>query len=1233
MIIGKLKKILNERVMLLDGSYGVLIQQMKLTEEDYRGEQFKNHPCDLKGNVDILCLTQPDKIKNIHKVYLECGADITETNTFSATSVAQADYQMEHLVYKINFEAARLAKEAADEIMKQDPSKPRFVAGSMGPTNKTTSISPDVNDPGFRAITFDQLYKSYKEQVRGLVDGGVDLFLVETIFDTLNAKAAIMAIADYSEEINKDLPIMLSGTITDASGRTLTGQLPEAFYISLKHAKNLISVGLNCALGAKQLRPYIEELSGIAECYVSVHPNAGLPNEMGEYDETPETMADTLEEFIDSGFLNIVGGCCGTGPEHIKAFAKMIENKTPRKLPDIPKYLRLSGLEPLVITPESIFLNIGERTNVAGSRKFARLIREEKFEEALSIANHQVENGAQVIDINMDDAMLDAKASMVKFLNLIASEPDIAKVPVMIDSSKWEVIEAGLKCLQGKGIVNSISLKEGEQQFIEHARKIKGYGASAVVMAFDEKGQADSFERKIKICERAYKILTEKVQFPPEDIIFDPNIFAVATGLKEHNNYAVDYINATKWIKKNLPYAKISGGVSNLSFSFRGNNHVREAMHSVFLYHAISAGMDMGIVNAGQLEVYEEIEPDLLKLVEDVVLNRSENATDKLIEYAESHKSDKSKKSEETEVWRKNSVEERLRHAMVKGIMDYIDEDVEEARQKYPDPLNIIEGPLMDGMNMVGELFGAGKMFLPQVVKSARVMKKAVAILIPYIEEQKKSSGKSSAGKVLLATVKGDVHDIGKNIVSVVLGCNNYEVIDLGVMVPTDKIIEEAEKQNVDIIGLSGLITPSLEEMTHVASELERKGIKKPLLIGGATTSKKHTALKIAPNYSGITLHVMDASKSVKAVSSLLKLETREEIRNNLQNEYERLKNEFARKLNGNNYLPINSARKNKLQTNWESAEIVKPKKLGITVFNDFSLEEIIPYIDWSFFFMAWELRGKYPSIFDSPKYGEAAKKLFEDAQDLLKVILDKKLLTANAVIGLFPANSTNNDDIEIYEDESAKKVIAKFHTLRQQKKMENGKPNLALSDYIAPKDSGRIDYIGGFAATAGLNIEKAIADFEKNNDDYNSIMIKTLADRLAEAFTELIHEKVRKEIWGYASNENLSKEDLLKMKFVGIRPAQGYPAQPDHSEKQQLFKLLNVEKTTGMQLTDSFMIRPGASVCGLYFAYPESKYFDVGKLNKDQIIDYSFRKGVPTKEIEKYLTTNLNYTKNNGAK
>jgi 5-methyltetrahydrofolate--homocysteine methyltransferase len=1227
-----LKKILSERILVIDGAMGTMIQHHNLTEEDFRGKRFRDHPHDLKGNNDLLSITQQKIIKGIHHAYFEAGADIVETNTFNGTPISQADYHTEHFTYEINFESAKIAKEVAEEFNKKNPDKPRFVAGALGPTNKALSLSPNVNDPGYRAVTFDEMVKAYYEQTRGLVDGGADIILIETIFDTLNSKAAIIAVQKYLDEKGTELPLMISGTIVDQSGRTLSGQTVEAFYVSISHAKNILSIGLNCALGAKQMRPFVEDLSNASEKFLSVYPNAGLPNEMGGYDETPQTMATVLEDFLASGFVNIVGGCCGTTPDHIKAIAEIVKHHKPR----IPKkqepYLRLSGLEPVVLRPDSNFMNIGERTNVTGSKKFAHLIKDNNYDEALSVARDQVEGGAQVLDVNMDEGMLDSEAAMTKFLNLLEAEPDIAKLPIMIDSSKWSVIEAGLKCLQGKGIVNSISLKEGEEVFKEHARKVLSYGAAIIVMAFDEKGQADTFERRIKICKRAYDILTKEIGFAREDIIFDPNILAIATGIEEHNNYAVDYLEAIRWIKQNLPLAKVSGGVSNLSFSFRGNDTVREAMHSAFLFHAIKAGMDMGIVNAGQLEVYEEIPKDLLERVEDVILNRRPDATERLIEFAETiKKKDKSAAGgeEKKEDWRDAPVEERLKHALIKGIVHHIDEDVEEARLKYPQPIEVIEGPLMAGMNVVGDLFGAGKMFLPQVVKSARVMKKAVAILIPYIEAEKaKNPNSREQGKVLMATVKGDVHDIGKNIVGVVLGCNNYNVIDLGVMVHTEKILQTAIEENVDIIGLSGLITPSLDEMVHVAKEMERRGINLPLLIGGATTSRIHTAVKIAPNYSGAVIHVLDASRSVPVVSNLLNENEseRKKFVDSYKDEYVNLRDDYAKRKSEKNFISLEQARENRLKIDWTKSQVKKPNKLGVTVLNNYSLSKLREYIDWTPFFMTWELKGKYPSILDDKNVGSEAKKLFDDANNLLDKIINEKLLTSNGIIGLFAANSVGVDDIEVYTDESRSGVRRVLHTIRQQIKKSKDEPNIALADFIAPKESGINDYIGMFAVTTGIGIEKLVQKFEKDHDDYNSIMIKALADRLAEAFAEQLHKLVRKDYWGYASDEEFAKEELIKEKYIGIRPAPGYPAQPDHNEKSIIFSLLDAEENTGIRLTESMAMYPAASVSGLYFSHPEAKYFTVGKIGKDQVLDYHKRKGMSVEEIEKWLSPILNY-------
>ncbi|MGV3684593.1 MAG: methionine synthase [Daejeonella sp.] len=1218
---------LQKRILVIDGAMGTMIQAYQLTEEDFRGERFKNHPCDVRGNNDLLNITRPDVIKAIHAKYLEAGADIIETNTFSTQRISMADYQMEDLSYEMSYEGARIAKEVAQEFTLKNPDKPRFVAGALGPTTKMASMSPDVNDPGFRAVTFDELVDAYYEQIKGLVDGGADVLLFETITDTLITKAALFAAKNYENEIGRKIEIMISGTITDASGRTLSGQTVEAFLNSLTHA-NLLSIGLNCALGAKDMRPHIEELSQKAGCYISAYPNAGLPNEFGAYDELPHETAHLVEDFMANGFVNIVGGCCGTTPDHIRKIAEKAATFPPRVPPTPEPFLRLSGLEAVTLTPETNFANIGERTNITGSPKFSKLILNGEFEEALSVARQQVEGGAQVIDINMDEGMIDSEAAMVKFLNLIASEPDISKLPIMVDSSKWTVIEAGLKCLQGKGIVNSISLKEGEEAFKTSARKIAQYGAAVVVMAFDEEGQADSLERRKEICKRSYDILVNEVNFPPQDIIFDPNILTVATGLEEHNNYAVDFIEATRWIKQNLPLAKVSGGVSNISFSFRGNNTVREAMHSAFLYHAIKAGLDMGIVNAGMLEVYEEIPKDLLELVEDVLLNRRPDATERLVEFAETIKT-KGKVMVKDEEWRKGTVEERLSHSLVKGIIDYLDDDVEEARQKYPKPLEVIEGPLMDGMGIVGDLFGQGKMFLPQVVKSARVMKKAVAYLLPFIEQEKldnvDSNQRKNAGKILLATVKGDVHDIGKNIVGVVLACNNFEVIDLGVMVPAQKIIETARAENVDIIGLSGLITPSLDEMVHFAKEMEREGFKIPLIIGGATTSRIHAAVKVAPNYSGATVHVLDASRSVTVCSTLMSDENKEEYISTIHNEYTKAREAHLSKKSDKRFKSIADARADRFRIDLNGSIAPKPAFTGTKIFADFSLDELVPYIDWTPFFHTWELRGSFPKIFDDKFVGVEAKKLYDEARTLLDKLLKDKSLRANGVIGFWPANSVG-DDIELYTDDTRTKVYKTIHTLRQQAEKPKGEPYYALADFVAPKESGIPDYWGGFAVTAGIGVDELVAQYEKNYDDYNSIMVKALADRLAEAFAERMHEMVRKEYWAYSKDEALSNEELIKEKYAGIRPAPGYPACPDHTEKATLFEILDAENATGIYLTESYAMYPTAAVSGFYFAHPQSRYFGLGKIEKDQVEEYAVRKGMPLEDVERWLSPNLSY-------
>ena len=1217
-----LRSLLQERILILDGAMGTMIQRYQLDEQDYRGERFADWPSDLKGNNDLLVLTQPDIIREIHTEYLEAGADIVETNTFGANAATLHDYGMEEFNYEFNVAGARVAREACDAIA--TPDKPRFVAGVLGPTSRTCSISPDVNDPAARNITFDELVEDYSVACRGLIDGGSDIILIETVFDTLNAKAAIFAVQSVFEARQMELPIMISGTITDASGRTLTGQVTEAFYNSLAHA-NPISIGLNCALGAEELRQYVEELSRVAHCYISAHPNAGLPNPLAPtgYDDTPENMAGFIREWAESGFLNIIGGCCGTSPAFIKAIADVVKDVAPRRIPDIPVECRLSGLEPFNIGAESLFVNVGERANVTGSAKFKRLILEGQFDEALEVCREQVENGAQIIDVNMDEAMLDGKAAMVHYLNLVASEPDISRVPVMVDSSKWEIIEAGLKCIQGKGVVNSISLKEGKEAFIHYARLIKKYGAAAVVMAFDEQGQADTFERKIEICKNSYDILVDEVGFAPQDIIFDPNIFAVATGIDEHNNYAVDFINATRWIKENLPYAKISGGVSNVSFSFRGNNPVREAIHAVFLYHAIKAGMDMGIVNAAQLAVYDDLPAELRERVEDVILNRRDDATDRLLEIADNYRGDGAVAKKEDLAWRSWPVEERIAHAMVKGIDTFVVEDTEEARQSVERPIHVIEGPLMSGMNIVGDLFGAGKMFLPQVVKSARVMKKAVAHLIPYIEAEKADGATQSNGKILMATVKGDVHDIGKNIVGVVLQCNNFEVIDIGVMVPTATILEEAKKHNVDVIGLSGLITPSLEEMTHIAKEMKRLGMATPVMIGGATTSKAHTAVKIAPEYDHAIVWVKDASRAVGVAQSLISPELTAQFVADLNADYEGVRQRHASRQKETKWLTLEQARANKPKIDWAAYEATVPSFLGTKVFEDYPLSELVDYIDWTPFFHSWELKGSYPKIFDDAEKGDEARKLFADAQTMLTQIVDECWLRARAVIGLYPANS-EGDDIEIYQDESRSEVINVFHNLRQQQEKPKGKANRCLSDFVAPK--GQADYIGAFAVTAGIGIDERVAEYEKNHDDYSAIMLKALADRLAEAFAEVMHRRVRTEFWGYAADESLSKADLVKERYQGIRPAAGYPACPDHTEKDAIWALMDVEASTGIWLTEAKAMVPTAAVSGVYYGHPEAAYFAVGKINKDQVDDYARRKGMDTATAEYWLAPNLGY-------
>jgi 5-methyltetrahydrofolate--homocysteine methyltransferase len=1217
-VANNIEDIIQKRILILDGAMGTMIQKNKLSEEDFRGERFKDHPKLLKGNNDLLVLTQPDIIRTIHLEYLETGADIITTNTFNSNRISMADYGMESLVYEINFQAALLAKSVVTEFERKTKSDNHFVAGTLGPTNRTASMSSDVNDPGARSVTFDDLVLAYSEQTRGLIDGGVHILLIETIFDVLNSKAALYAIDSVFEEKGRRLPVMVSGTITDASGRTLTGQTLEAFLISVSHFP-LFSIGLNCALGAEQLRPFVEELSAKTGFYVSVHPNAGLPNQFGEYDQSAAYMTSVLKEFMQEGWVNIIGGCCGTTPLHIKEIAETAKEYKPRVRPVIKRYTRLSGLEALTVTPETNFVNIGERTNVSGSIKFARLIKEENYAEALAIARTQVEGGAQVIDICMDEAMLDSEKAMVKFVSLVMSEPDIAKLPLMIDSSRWNVIESALKCIQGKSVVNSISLKEGEGSFITYAKKIRKYGAAAVVMLFDENGQADTFERKISVAERSYKILVEKAGFPPEDIIFDPNVLAIATGIEEHNNYAVNFIKATEWIKHNLPYAKVSGGISNLSFSFRGTDPIREAMHSVFLYYSVKAGQDMGIVNAGMLQVYSEIPADLLQLTEDVVLNRRKDATERLVKFADNLKHI-GRKEEKVNEWRTLPLSERIKHSLIRGLDEFIEQDVEEARQNYPRSIGIIEGPLMDGMNEVGDLFGSGKMFLPQVVKSARVMKKAVAKLAPYIEKESEGSEKRMAGKILMATVKGDVHDIGKNIVGVVLSCNNYEIIDLGVMVPAGRIIETAIQENVDFIGLSGLITPSLEEMVHVASEMERQNLKIPLLIGGATTSEVHTAVKIAPAYSQPVVHVKDASKTAGVLSGLLEKEAIGKFAAKVAEKYEKLRTVHAASQKARIILPVEKARENKYVTDWNNYKPFIPVYPGLHIIEKFDLKELSRYIDWTFFFFAWKLSGKYPAIFSDPVKGEEARKLFDDGQKYLQDIIDYKIITAKGIFGLFPAVSSG-DDVKVYSDTETDKEKVVFRFLRNQEIKEKGIPNLCLSDYIAPESSGIKDNIGAFVVTADIDEELLM---RYKGDDYAIIMIRILADRIAEAAAELIHEKIRKEYWGYAPDENLSADELFKVKYRGIRPAPGYPACPDHTEKQTLFDLLEAQKRIGVVLTESFAMVPVSSVSGYIFSHTHSSYFNLGKISADQLKDYAKRKNFTNDEAAKWLSPNL---------
>ena len=1211
---------LKHRVLVLDGAMGSLIQDYNLTEEDFRGELFANHPHDLKGNNDILSLTKPEVIASIHRQYLEAGADILSTNTFNANPISQSDYHTEGWVHAMNKASAEIARSVADEFTAIDPEKPRYVAGAIGPTNKTLSLSPDVNNPGYRAVTFDGVKAAYREQVEGLLDGGADILLVETVFDTLNAKAALVAIEEALEARGQDIPLMISGTITDASGRTLSGQTLEAFLYTLSHVK-LLSIGLNCSLGATEMKPYLKELSRKAPFFVSAHPNAGLPNQFGRYDETPEIMGAEIRDYLDHRYVNIVGGCCGTTPAHIREFARAAATARPHEVTPRDHLTRFTGLEPVVITPENNFLNIGERCNVAGSRKFARLIREGRYEEALAIARDQVENGAQAIDVNLDDAMIDAEKEMVTFLNLMMAEPDIARLPVMIDSSRWEVLEAGLKCIQGKAIVNSISLKEGEELFRAHALTIRRFGAAAVVMAFDEQGQADTLERRKEICGRAYRILTEEVGFPPEDIILDPNVLTIGTGLEEHNNYAVDYIEAIRWIKQNLPYARTSGGISNVSFAFRGNDTVREAMHSVFLFHAIAAGLDMGIVNPGMLQIYDEIEPELLERVEDLVLNRRSDATERLLDFAGRLQSN-GKPEERKEEWRHLPLAERIAHALVKGITDFVDEDMAEAVNVYTPALSIIEGPLMDGMNIVGELFGSGKMFLPQVIKSARVMKKAVAFLLPYIEADKgKFPLPEQRKKILLATVKGDVHDIGKNIVGVVLGCNNYEVIDLGVMVPTGKILDTAIAEQADIVGISGLITPSLEVMAEVAREMQIRGLKLPLLIGGATTSKIHTAVKIAPHYSAPVIHVKDASLSTQVAASLLA--GNEDFLKQVEEEYGEIRR-FQEQRKPREYVTLAQARANKPVTDWQTSPVYVPRFTGVKHYHDFPLAKLREYIDWTFFFIAWELKGHFPQILDDPRQGEAARKLYAEANELLDEIIAHKMLQANGVIGLWPANASG-DDIFLFRDENRRELAGVFRHLRQQEKKKEGQANLCLADFVAPLTSGRADYCGGFAVTAGIGIEKWKDQFREENNDYKALLLESLADRLGEAFAEYLHLVVRKELWAYAPEENLSLRDLLRSGYQGIRPAPGYPACPEHSEKETLLNLLQADKA-GITLTEHFAMYPNASVCGHYYAHPESRYFGVEKIGRDQVEDYARRKGITIEFAEKFLSENLNY-------
>ena len=1225
----EIRSLLENRILVIDGAMGTMIQAYKLEEADYRGDRFADHAFPQKGNNDLLTLTRPDVIEEIHRGFLASGVDILETNTFNSSGIAMADYAMEECVYELNFEASRLARKVADDVSAETPDRPRFVAGVIGPTNRTSSISPDVNDPGFRNTSFEELVDVYTESVSGLVNGGADLILIETVFDTLNAKAAIFAILQFFDTESIRLPIFISGAITDASGRTLTGQTTEAFWNSIAHAEPLL-VGLNCSLGAKELRPYLQELSRIAGTFVSCHPNAGLPNAFGEYDQTPEEMREIMGEFAENGFVNLVGGCCGTTPAHTKLLVENVATHPPRIVPDIDVRCRLSGLEPLNIGPDSLFVNVGERTNVTGSARFAKLIKEGDFDTALDVARQQVANGAQIIDINMDEGLIDSEAVMVRYLNLLAAEPDISRVPVMIDSSKWTVIEAGLRCVQGKGVVNSISMKEGEEAFLAQAKRVRWYGAAMVVMAFDEDGQADTADRKVDICAKSYDLLVNQAGFPPQDIIFDPNIFAVATGIEEHNNYAVDFIEATARIKKQLPHVHVSGGLSNISFSFRGNDPVREAMHSAFLYHAIRAGMDMGIVNAGQLTVYEDIKADFRELVEDVLLNRRDEATERLVDAAESFKGKKRERVEDLS-WREAPVGERMTHALVNGISDYILEDTEAARLEADRPLHVIEGPLMDGMNVVGDLFGAGKMFLPQVVKSARVMKQAVAYLIPFIEEDKREGDVDRAkGKILMATVKGDVHDIGKNIVGVVLQCNNYDVIDLGVMVPSQKIIETAREENVDIIGLSGLITPSLDEMVHVAAEMEREGFAIPLMIGGATTSKIHTAVRIEPAYSGTTVHVLDASRGVGVASSLLSDDQKDDFVAKVRAENEDARRRHVAKDSAARAATLAEARANKVKIHWPDWQPTKPARPGIHVLEDYSLAELRDRIDWTPFFRSWELIGTYPAILDDDTVGDTASALMDDAEQMLDRIISEGWLSARGVFGMFPANSDGAETINIYADESRTEIASRFNTIRQQIRKTGGKggdrPNFALADFVAPAETGIADYIGGFAVTAGVGIDEHVARFEEANDDYNAILLKALADRLAEAFAERLHERVRKEFWGYAASESFENDALIKENYQGIRPAPGYPACPDHTEKDGLFNLLGATEAAGIELTESFAMLPTAAVSGFYISHPESRFFGTGKIAKDQVEDYARRKEMDVATAERWLAPILGY-------